>query len=72
MSHPEIMAFAAKFHDVANRIESLQRDLIRCPELQKTVIKLNPVAHLRLVVDGPALADGLKALADQLRFKPGV
>lgn len=73
MSEPTYSTFAARLNDVAYRIESLHSDLIDSPELRKSVVKLNPVAHWRLVVDGPALAVALRNMARGLeKIKPGV
>ena len=71
MSEPTYSTFAAKLHDVADRIDSLQQDLIDSPELRRSIIRLNPVTHLQLMFDGAAHAEALRKMARGLeKIKP--
>ena len=71
MTHFGTRTYVAKLRDVAERIGSLQQDLIDSPELLRLIVESHANAHTGLMNGGACLVVCMKYLAKELeKIKP--
>lgn len=71
MTHFGTRTYVAKLRDVAERIGSLQDDLVDSPELNQLLVKSHANAHTGLMNGGACLVVCLEYLAKELeKAKP--
>ena len=66
MTHFRTRTFVAKLRDVAERIGSLQDDLVDSPELNQLLVKSHANAHDTLMSNSACLVVCLEYLAKEL------